>query len=432
MKSEFDMEPDSASEMNRLYEKCWAHLSLEDIALRHQAMMTTVVQHFHCQWAGLAKQSKEGHWVIVASSEPDLMGAHLPNLDCFHSIVKDEGQCIENLNAFPTWSSLPHPHLSKQRVAFLMPFQQEATEPSVFLILHERDDGWTTVINSQHSALRAIIHHVHQNMQRPHVQSDSHLSQSDSQKTLLLNTSKELKDALEREKRLTKLKDEFLSSMSHELRTPLNAILGLTDVLLEGIYGDINASQHKALETINESGRTLLELINDLIDYTRLAGNISQIQPTPLNLDLVLSSAIQAQQPDAKNKEIQILHHQEDLPMIPGDTKRLKRCAVHLIQNAIKFSGPQTTISITYDVSPDFVTVHINDQGIGIHPDFIESAFELLRQADGNLQRTYSGTGLGLSYVSKVLELHNGSIEVASVHGEGSQFSMRIPRSTTD
>ena len=419
------------NEMNdlpiQLYERCVEILSQEQqIIPRNHQIVSAMTQQSESTIGLLLAQEVKGQWRVCGSSESTLSHFVFPKIPFFQAAVDQRTHAFVELSTDQAWASLDSTHLEKQRHAFLLPITGANGLPILFLLTHHQLEPWKSKVLPLVPVLARLTSQIANHP--PVLEIEHSTTSAPSNAELLSLKSEELTKALEREQRLARLKDEFLSSMSHEMRTPLNAILGLTDVLMEGIYGDINKAQAEALSTISQSGHTLLELINDLIDYTRLAGNIIQIQKSPMNIEMIISSAIKNQLPYAANKEIEIVHQeQKGFPMIEGDPKRLKRCAVHLIQNAIKFSGPQTTVSISYELSQKNLTVHISDQGIGIHPDFLDSAFDLLRQEDGQLQRRYSGTGLGLSYVSKVLERHNGSIDLESVQGEGSQFSMRLP-----
>jgi signal transduction histidine kinase len=264
---------------------------------------------------------------------------------------------------------------------------------------------------------------------KQHEREHQMLNESQDLNLRLGRKTADLEQAVARERKLARLKDEFLSSMSHELRTPLNVVLGLNENLQEEIYGELNEKQKEALVTIDRSGRALLDLLNDLIDYTRLSANIVQLNVSELSIKQIVSSAILALKIESKDKGITIHHISDiDLPVIRGDAKRLKRCLIHLLQNAIKFSSRGDSVTVAYGLpASEQLVVSVADEGIGIKESFLKEAFEPLRQLDGNLHRKYSGTGLGLSLVSTVVELHHGGVNVASEEGVGSTFSLTLP-----
>jgi PAS domain S-box-containing protein len=227
-----------------------------------------------------------------------------------------------------------------------------------------------------------------------------------------------------------RLKDEFLASVSHELRTPLTGILGLSEALQLNTYGVLNEKQLRALVNIESSGRHLLDLINDILD-------VSKIESGKLDLNLGLCSLREICEAGLQlTKEIAFQKHQPvKFSMFPeriflyADARRLKQILVNLLSNAVKFTpeGGELGLDIQGLESRRLVQIIVWDKGIGIKPEDLDKLFRAFVQVDSSLSRQYSGTGLGLFLVRRMVELHGGSIKVESTPGVGSRFIVMLP-----
>lgn len=239
--------------------------------------------------------------------------------------------------------------------------------------------------------------------------------------------------------RATRLKDEFLANMSHELRTPLNAILGMSESLQDEILGGINERQRKALATIERSGKHLLDLINDILDLSKIEAGKLELTLTSVSIRNLCQTSLTVVQPMALKKQIQI-HHTipHDLGTIQADERRLHQALLNLLSNAIKFTpeGGTVTLAVSWQAidrsnpspnSTDWLSFSVTDTGIGIAPADVNKLFQPFVQIDSSLNRHYSGTGLGLSLVRRIAELHGGGVTVQSELGQGSCFTLRIP-----
>ncbi|GIV75024.1 ATP-binding protein [Caldilinea sp.] len=227
-----------------------------------------------------------------------------------------------------------------------------------------------------------------------------------------------------------RLKDEFLASMSHELRTPMTSILGLTEALGEQLYGPLNDRQLRAIKTIEQSGRHLLDLINDILDLSKIEAGQFKLNIAPCSVDEICMAALHmtkgmAQQ---KNQMVSFTIHPTAIE-IEADARRLKQMLVNLLSNAIKFTpeGGQLGLDVQADASEGVVRFHVWDKGIGIAEEDFPRLFQPFTQLDGRLARQHAGTGLGLSLVRRMAELHGGSITLTSVVGEGSRFTLSLP-----
>ena len=232
-----------------------------------------------------------------------------------------------------------------------------------------------------------------------------------------------------------RLKDEFLASMSHELRTPLTGILGLSEALQMQAHGALNDKQLKAIKNINVSGRHLLELINDILDLSKIEAGKLEMQIEPCSVADVCQASLQLVKGLAQQKK-QNVSFAMNTPSITlrADGRRLKQMLVNLLSNAIKFTPEGGQIGLDIQTRPDENSIHfcVWDKGIGIKPEDMGKLFKPFIQIDSSLARQYSGTGLGLSLVQRMAELHGGSILVESDPDQGSRFTISLPWSKAE
>lgn len=223
-------------------------------------------------------------------------------------------------------------------------------------------------------------------------------------------------------------KDEFLSILSHELRTPLNSILGWTQMLERGSLSQ--ADYERAIATIRNSAQVQLQLIEDLLDASRIIQERFTIRRQPTDVTEVAVRAIAIVQPQAEQKSLQL---EQDLEPCPGlvlaAPHRLEQVVQNLLSNAVKFTpeGGRITVRLTY--SDAHITLQVSDTGMGIDPDFLPHIFDQFRQADASNTRRAGGLGLGLFLIRSIVEAHEGTIEVDSPGiGQGSTFTVSLPR----
>lgn len=250
------------------------------------------------------------------------------------------------------------------------------------------------------------------------------------EKTLLLErANRELRE-------LDRLKSSFLANMSHELRTPMNSIIGYTDLLLDGIDGPVNDEQMKSLQKIESNARHLLQLINDILDMSKIESGKIELDIKELDLKMFLETVINTFEPVITKKGLKLrLDFDERLSRIYADEEKVKQILINLLSNAIKFTH-QGGITITVKPServiksgepPLFVEICIEDTGIGIKDEDIGKLFDKFSQLDISTIRQYEGTGLGLSIARGLVVLHKGVIWVTSKYGEGSKFCFTLP-----
>lgn len=225
---------------------------------------------------------------------------------------------------------------------------------------------------------------------------------------------------------LNQLKDEFLANTSHELKTPLHGMISISESLLQGVEGALNERQKHNLNMISISGRRLSNLINDILDYSRLKQDDIQVYPVKLSLDGIVQSLLEMHRYLAGGKPIEIVSESLNGLYVLADENRLVQILHNLLGNAVKYTE-QGTIRIYATESDKWIKISIQDSGIGIPFDKQEDIFQSFEQVDTSLTRRYGGSGLGLSITKRLVDLHGGTINVYSVEGKGSTFSFTLP-----
>jgi signal transduction histidine kinase/ActR/RegA family two-component response regulator len=230
--------------------------------------------------------------------------------------------------------------------------------------------------------------------------------------------------------RAARLKDEFLASMSHELRTPLTAVLGMVEILKMEAYGPLTEQQNKSLDVIDDSGRHLLELINDILDLSKIEADKLELEIEPVSVDSVCQSSLQFVKQTALDKYIDVsFEHDTDVSVLQADERRLKQILVNLLSNAVKFTPDEGQVGLEVVADHKNQRAHfvVWDTGIGIAPEDRDRLFQPFVQLDSKLARQYSGTGLGLALVNRMTKMHGGEVAVESEVGKGSRFTVSLP-----
>jgi PAS domain S-box-containing protein len=225
-------------------------------------------------------------------------------------------------------------------------------------------------------------------------------------------------------------KDQFLANMSHELRTPLSGILGYAELLLEGIRGDLDKQQEQAVRVIHSSGEYLLGLINDILDISKIESGEFKLYPENVDVDEICRLSLTLIKQLADKKSIAVEYSPAPTaPTIFADPKRLKQILINLLNNAVKFTPENGTIKLEVqeNAKARLMRFSVTDTGIGIKPEDQQKLFKPFVQVDGSMSRKYEGSGLGLSLVKKMVEMHGGQIELKSKIGQGSCFSFALP-----
>jgi len=226
------------------------------------------------------------------------------------------------------------------------------------------------------------------------------------------------------------VKDEFLANMSHELRTPLNGILGFTENMLEGVYGELFERQKYALQFVQTSGEHLLELINDILDISRIEAGKFEFHLEEVDVNQVCELSLAFINQLAFKKSIIVEYSSSNTKFtVFADPRRLKQILINLLNNAVKFTPEKGRIKLEVQeiVSQNALRFSITDSGIGINIEDISKLFKPFVQLDSGLSRQYEGSGLGLALVKKMVEMHGGRMQVQSEPGLGSCFSFILP-----
>lgn len=227
--------------------------------------------------------------------------------------------------------------------------------------------------------------------------------------------------------RLDKIKDEFLSNTSHELRTPLNGIIGIAESLIDGATGELDKKTADNLTMVVSSGKRLSNLINDILDFSKLKNHDVALNLQPVDVKQLADIVLTMSTPLLAGKPISLVNSiPENLPYASADENRLQQIFYNLIGNSLKFTE-SGKVEIDAKVKNDTLVISVSDSGIGISKEKQLDIFNSFQQADGSIERTYGGTGLGLSVTKKLVELHGGKIQVSSAPGDGARFNFDLP-----
>ncbi len=250
----------------------------------------------------------------------------------------------------------------------------------------------------------------------------------------------------------SRMKSEFLATMSHELRTPLNAIIGFSEALKDGLVGPMSASQQEYMGDIFSSGQHLLSLINDILDLSKVEAGMMELDLDDVDLNSLLSNSLSIVKEKALAQHIHLkLDIGEDLGVPRLDMRKTKQIVYNLLSNAVKFSPRGASVTLGARRVPrsavgklpgawpvfgfplaaneytEFLEILVDDSGIGISRPDMATLFQAFRQIDSSLARKFEGTGLGLAMVKQLVELHGGTVAMASAVGEGSRFAAWLP-----
>jgi signal transduction histidine kinase len=223
-------------------------------------------------------------------------------------------------------------------------------------------------------------------------------------------------------------KSEFLANMSHELRTPLNAIIGFSEVLDERYFGELNEKQADYVKDIHSSGRHLLQLINDILDLSKIEAGRMELDVADFDLPAALQNALTLVRERAQRHGIELgLTVDGALGAFRADERKFKQIMLNLLSNAVKFTPEGGKVSVAAKLNGSAVEVSVSDTGVGIAPEDQAIVFEEFRQVGRDYTRKAEGTGLGLALTRRFVELHGGVISLASMLGKGSTFTFTLP-----
>ncbi|MAU40108.1 MAG: hypothetical protein CMF31_00635 [Kordiimonas sp.] len=251
-----------------------------------------------------------------------------------------------------------------------------------------------------------------------------------SQAMRMFELAENLKVARDMADEANRAKSEFLALMSHELRTPLNAIIGFSDLLAQEMLGPHSTAQYKEYSSdIHNAGQHLLQVINDILDLSKIEAGKMELHEEDVDLPETIRSVEQMVRPTANAKGLTITQHfSDDLPELYGDARAFKQMLLNLISNAIKFTpkGGDVDIYASHEEGGPLI-ITVKDSGIGIAEEDIPHIMEPFRQADTQFNRNTEGTGLGVTLVKKLTELHDGHMNICSELGLGTAVSLSFP-----
>ena len=322
----------------------------------------------------------------------------------------------------------------------LDPADAEALLPAMPRLTRERSE---LIAAHVRNALDLILFSGHKAL----LTSQMHLASVTESYRVLEDKNKKLADAVDRLRELDRLKSNFLATVSHELRTPLTSIIGYSEMLTEGMAGDLNEEQRDYVGTIREKGEQLLSLIKSLLDLSKLESGTMSLRKATLDISTVTDQVVSTLLPAAKKRGITLQTSvSKGLPRLNADSEKLRQVFLNLSENALKFTPDGGNIQLSATLvttesdddgmgfvlgadTEERVEVRVADTGIGIPEAERAKVFDAFYQVDSSSTREYGGTGLGLAIVKRLVEAHQGTITILDNEPRGTQFVVRIPLS---
>ncbi|HEU5173307.1 MAG TPA: HAMP domain-containing sensor histidine kinase [Gemmatimonadaceae bacterium] len=332
---------------------------------------------------------------------------------------------LDRLDAQPSWSDVPVIVVTGEgELSLAIPRALEELASRANVTLVERPVRVATIVSTLRAALRA---RARQYDVRDHLEERRQLLANE--RTL----REQAETAAAQAEEANRAKSHFLAMMSHELRTPLNAIAGYTQLIEMGVRGPVTREQQQDLERIERSQRHLLSLVNDVLSYAKLEAGRLQFVIAPVRMREMLASVETLVTPQLRSKQLQYVDTGAcgDIAVL-ADEEKLRQILINLLSNAIKFTAPGGTIRIDCSGDETEVRTTVSDDGIGIPGDKLDAIFEPFVQVERTLATRQDGTGLGLAISRQLARSMGGDLTVTSAPGEGSVFTLRLPRPGRD
>jgi len=224
-------------------------------------------------------------------------------------------------------------------------------------------------------------------------------------------------------------KSKFLANMSHELRTPLNAIIGFSEIMASGMFGPLGADRYdEYCRDINSSGQYLLEVINDVLDMSKIEAGRMRLAPEPIQLEQMLTDALRVVSSKATEKKLALALDAEAEIAFEADRRACKQVILNLLSNAVKFTPDGGRVDVRGRLRGDWIVIAIEDTGIGIPHDALKRLGRPFEQVESQLTKSHQGSGLGLAIARSLVELHGGFMRIRSRIGDGTIVVVRLPR----
>jgi two-component system, cell cycle sensor histidine kinase PleC len=258
--------------------------------------------------------------------------------------------------------------------------------------------------------------------------------QRQSQQTLeyqaqqLAELAQKYADEKTRAEQANKAKSDFLANMSHELRTPLNAIIGFSEIMESGMFGALGSEKYQEYcQDIRQSGRYLLEVINDILDMSKIEAGRMPLAMEDLRLDQIIAEAMRVMAVKAGEKRLTVAQEVPPGLIISGDRRALKQILLNLLSNAVKFTTEGGRVAVRVRLSRNAILLLIEDSGIGIAKDHLKKLGRPFEQVESQFTKTFQGSGLGLAIAKSLIELHGGAMKIRSIEGMGTTVILRLP-----
>ncbi|HEY8042094.1 MAG TPA: ATP-binding protein [Polyangiaceae bacterium] len=323
--------------------------------------------------------------------------------------------------------------------------ERERAQPLLAKMPRAKAETVTRIAAHLKSALDLILFSGH----KAHVTSTMHLASVRESYRQLEDKTTRLQEAFDRLKELDRLKSNFLATVSHELRTPLTSIIGYSEMLQEGMAGELKPEQLEFVKTIHDKGEQLLSLIMGLLDLSKLESGTMRMSLRAVHIEGVLGEVVSTLAPAARKKGVKLeLDMSGDLAELRGDPERLRQVFLNLVENALKFTPVSGSVTLRARMMADDggdaedeglslmaptrarLEVRVIDTGIGIPARERTRVFDPFYQVDSSSTREYGGTGLGLSIVKRLVEAHSGTIRIEENAPRGTVFVVSLPQAT--